>query len=120
MVDSDNQYDVGDVINPQGENCCHSFEFEKMSDITLDKDRLWLWFGPIIRNGSEYWCLNCQRFLYIVDDETGKILFTANNYTRPEREEADCPFYDELMNFFQTLDKSERPCILDDNEDFIV
>ncbi|MDT3369768.1 MAG: hypothetical protein LIR40_14205 [Bacteroidota bacterium] len=119
IVDSNNEYDIGDVINPYSESCCHSFEFEKMSDITINKDRQRLWFGPI-STGIEYWSLCSQRFLYIVDEETGKILFTANEYSHMDREDGSCQFYVELRDFFQELDKGGKTCILDDDEDFIV
>lgn len=90
-----------------------------MSDITINKDRQRLWFGPI-STWIEYWSLCGQRFLYIVDEETGKILFTANNYSRMDREDGSCQFYVELRDFFQELDKAGKTCILDDDEDFMV
>ena len=119
IVDSYNQYDVGDVINPYDEDCCHSFNFEKMSDITINKARQRLWFGPI-GTRTAYWGLCCQRYLYIVEEETGKILFTANDYSSDARDNEDSYFYDELQEFFQELDKDGKTCILDDDEDFIV
>lgn len=101
FIDADidaRKYNVGDYFDVDGVYICEETidgEFQNLDFDIRPDDRSIRVYNRV--NKCRYgWSFDCQEIFLIVDLDSNKVLFTSKDYSRDQRCEPDCSFYNEL------------------------
>ena len=115
LIDSERLYKPGETFK-HGWMCEHICEDFYKEDYKLEGIRLSGTGGD--SRDSWSWNLACQD-CFVICDEDNTVLFSSHEYTDEEREDPECPFYNELREFLENLLNTEDDLMTFDDDDLL-